>query len=240
MALARHIPNTITSMNLVCGLIGVMFVFQSRLDLAFYWMLAAAVCDFLDGFAARLLHAGSGFGKELDSLCDLVSFGLLPGLMLCELMRTYRFGNESLLCWLPLLLALFSALRLARFNTDDEQAEGFLGLPTPACGLLAGALCCYCCQAPAGFLSTWVAGPVFIPVLALCLCALLVCRVPMFSFKFHRSDGRALMIKRLTLVAFIVVSAVYCLLTREHWSLAVVFGFTFYILNNLVYASFKL
>ena len=84
MTLRKYIPDCITSMNLVCGLIGVIFAFGSCLDLAFYCMLAAAVFDFLDGFAARQLNAYSDFGKELDSLCDLVSFGVLPSLMLCR------------------------------------------------------------------------------------------------------------------------------------------------------------
>ena len=239
MTLRRYIPDFITSMNLVCGLIGVIFAIRSRLDLAFYCMLAAALFDFLDGLAARLLDAVSAMGRELDSLCDLVSFGVLPGLMLCRLMQTFRFGDEPL-CWLPLVLAVFSALRLAKFNVDARQADGFLGLPTPAAALLCGALCCYCSYSPVAFLSTWVAGPVFVPVLTLCLCILLVCEVPMFSFKFHRGDGRTLTVKRLTLAAFILAVAVFCLAAGHHWSLAVLLGFLFYILNNLVYALFKL
>ncbi len=236
---ARHIPNFITSMNLVSGLVGVIFAIQSRLDLAFYCMLAAAVFDFLDGFAARLLNAYSDMGRELDSLCDLVSFGVLPGLMLCRLMQLFHFG-QSWLCWLPLVLAVFSALRLAKFNVDPRQAAGFLGLPTPAAALLCGALCCYCCYTPVEFLSTWVAGPVFVPVLTLCLCALLVSEIPMFSFKFHKGDGKLLTIKRLTLAVFLLAAFVWCLAAGHHWSLAVLLGFVFYILNNLVYALFRL
>ena len=239
MSLRRHIPNLVTSMNLVCGLVGVVFALRYRLDIAFYCMLAASVFDFLDGLAARLLGAYSDMGKELDSLCDLVSFGLLPGLMLCILMQLYCF-NASLLNWTPLILTLFSALRLAKFNVDPLQKSGFLGLPTPAAALFCGALCCYCCHEPVAFLSTWVSGPVFIPLLALCLCVLLVCRVPMFSFKMHREDSRTLKIKRITLAAFFVVAAVFCLLTGHHWSFAVVLGLLFYILNNLVYALFRL
>ena len=239
MALRKHIPNIITSMNLVCGLVGVVFALRSRLDLAFYCMLAASVFDFLDGLAARLLGAYSDMGKELDSLCDLISFGFLPGLMLSALMQIYSFTG-SVLSWTPLLLTLFSALRLAKFNVDERQASGFLGLPTPAAALLCGALCCYCCHTPLEFLSTWVSGPVFIPLLTLCLCILLVSEVPMFSFKMHRGDPRALQVKRWTLVAFFVASAAFCLLFSHHWSLAVVLGLLFYVLNNLVYALFKL
>ena len=239
MTLRKYIPDLITSMNLVCGLVGVVFALRSRLDLAFICMLAAAVFDFLDGTAARALDAYSDLGKELDSLCDLVSFGVLPALMLCFLMQTYRFDG-SWICWLPLLLALFAALRLAKFNVDPRQKNGFLGLPVPAAGILCGALCSYCCHAPVEFLSTWVSGPVFIPLLAACLCVLMVCEVPMFSFKFHKGDARSLTVKRITLVAFILAAAVFCLLAKHHWSLAVLLGFVFYILNNLVYALFKL
>ena len=239
MTLRKYIPDLITSMNLVCGLVGVVFALRSRLDLAFICMLAAAVFDFLDGTAARALDAYSDLGKELDSLCDLVSFGVLPALMLCFLMQTYRFDG-SWICWLPLVLALFAALRLAKFNVDPRQKDGFLGLPVPAAGILCGALCSYCCHAPVEFLSTWVSGPVFIPLLAACLCVLMVCEMPMFSFKFHKGDARSLTVKRITLVAFILAAAVFCLLAKHHWSLAVLLGFVFYILNNLVYALFKL
>lgn len=239
MTPGKYIPDFITSMNLVCGLIGVIFTIQSRLDYAFYCMLAAAVFDFLDGTAARLLDAYSDLGRELDSLCDAVSFGVLPGLMLSRLMQIYRF-DSGWICYLPLVLAVFSVLRLAKFNVDPRQSDGFLGLPTPASALLCGALCCYCCYAPAGFLSTWASGPVFIPLLTALLCALLVCEIPMFSFKFHRGDGRTLTVKRLTLVLFLLAVLVYCIAAGHHWSLAVALGFVFYILNNLVYALFKL
>ena len=214
MTLRKHIPNQITSLNLIFGLVGVVFALRNRLDMAFYCMLAASVCDFLDGLAARLLGAYSDMGKELDSLCDLVSFGFLPALMLCVLMQLYRF-DESPVCWLPLALTLFSALRLAKFNVDERQTSGFLGLPTPAAALLCGALCCYCCHTPLEFLSTWVSGA-FIPLLTLCLCILLVSEVPMFSFKMHRGDSRTLQVKRWTLVAFFVAAAVFCLLAGHH------------------------
>ena len=238
MTLKKYIPDTLTAMNIVCGLVGVVFVLHHRLDLAFYCMLAASVFDFLDGTAARLLDAYSDLGKELDSLCDLVSFGFLPALMLSELMQTYRFDGRWI-CWLPLVLTVFSALRLAKFNVDERQTSGFLGLPTPAAALLCGALCCYCCFSPLEFLSTWVSG-VFIPLLTLCLCILLVSEVPMFSFKMHRDDSRTLQVKRWTLVAFFVAAAVFCLVAGHHWSRTVVLGLRVYILNNLVYAWFKL
>ena len=240
MNLRKHIPNGITSMNLICGLVGVSFAIRHQLDAAFYAMLLASVFDFLDGLAARALGAYSDKGKELDSLSDLVSFGVLPGLMLSTLMQIYRFDNSAL-NWVPLyIVALGSAHRLAKFNVDTRQMSGFLGLPTPASALLCGALCCYCCYTPVEFLSTWVAGTVFLPLLSLILFVLMVSEIPMFSLKLHRDDSRMLWSKRITLAVIFVAAAVFCLVAGHHWSLTVVLGLLFYILNNLVYAVFKL
>ncbi len=112
MSLRKHIPNIITSVSLLCGAAGVIFAFSGRLDRAFYLMLAAAACDFLDGFAARLLHAYSPMGKELDSLADLVSFGVLPAMMLVNLKAAVSFGWAAVLCR-PAGTVLRTDLRLA-------------------------------------------------------------------------------------------------------------------------------
>ncbi len=239
MALRKYIPDIITSMNVVCGIVGVVFAFKGRLDQAFVLMIAAAAFDFLDGLAARALGAYSDFGKELDSLCDVVSFGVLPSVMLYTLMKTLMFG-ESAVCWIPLILTLFSALRLAWFNVDARQGDSFLGLPVPASALLAGSLCCYICHAPASFLATWAAGPVFIPLLSVCLSLLLVSRIPMFSFKFHRGDSSTVRVKRFAFVAIVVAAALVCLLCGLHWSLAVLLSFVCYIVKNIIYAAVKI
>ena len=139
-------------MNLACGIIGVVFAFKGRVDLAFILMLAASVADFLDGTAARLLDSYSDMGKELDSLSDLVSFGVLPSVMLYNLQHTCMFG-ESWICWIPLIITLASGIRLAKFNVDTRQTDSFLGLPTPACALLCGSLCYYVAADPACFLA---------------------------------------------------------------------------------------
>ncbi len=229
----------ITSMNLLCGVIGVIFAFKGRPDYAFILMLAASVADFMDGFAARLLNAYSDLGKELDSLSDMVSFGVLPAVMLYNCSRTCMFG-ESWVCWVPVLIALCSGLRLAKFNVDSRQASGFLGLPTPACALIAGSLCYFVAVEPGSFLATWCAGPVFIPVLSVCLSALLVCSVPMFSFKFHADDPQVLKNKRMAF-AFVVLAAILVVVfCRLDWSLIVLLSLTAYVLKNLVYAIAKI
>ena len=228
----------ITSMNLLCGVIGVVFAMKGRPDVAFVLMLAASAADFLDGAAARALDAYSDLGKELDSLSDLVSFGVLPSVMLYNCSRVCMFG-DSWVCWVPLVLALFSGIRLAKFNVDDRQSSSFLGLPTPACALLAGSLCYYVAADPGSFLATWCAGPVFIPVLSLCLSALLVSEIPMFSFKFHADDSQVLKIKRIAFAAVVLAAVLAVVFCRLDWSLVVLLSLSAYILKNIVYAIAK-
>ena len=136
MRIVKHIPNTITSTNLLCGVLGVICTLKGSLDTAFILMLAAAVCDFCDGLAARLLKAYSELGKQLDSLADMVSFGVLPSLMMYSLM--VQAQGDSWICYVPLLIAVFSALRLAKFNIDERQSDSFIGLATPACAIICG------------------------------------------------------------------------------------------------------
>ena len=239
MTLRKYIPDIITSMNIVCGIIGVVFAFKGRLEPAFWLMIAAAVFDFLDGLCARALGAYSDFGKELDSLCDLVSFGVLPSVMFYTLMETLAFG-ESAVCWIPLVMTLAAALRLAKFNVDSCQTDSFLGLPVPASALLCGSLCCYVCHDLSCFLATWAAGPIFIPLLSVCLSALMVCRMPMFSLKFHRNDPSVLKGKRIALATIVAAAALVCFLCGLHWSLAVLLTLVCYILKNIVYAIVRI
>ena len=226
-------------MNLACGIIGVIFAFKCRPDIAFMFMLAASCADFLDGAAARMLGAYSDLGKELDSLSDLVSFGVLPSVMLYNLSLTCMFG-ESWVCWVPLIIAVASGIRLAKFNTDPRQASGFLGLPTPACALLAGSLCYYVAADPACFLAEWCAGQVFLPVLSVCLSALLLSDIPMFSFKFHRDDPKELKGKRMAF-AFVVLAAILvCVFCRLNWSVIVLLSLSLYVIKNIFYAILKI
>ncbi|MBO4566507.1 MAG: CDP-diacylglycerol--serine O-phosphatidyltransferase [Bacteroidales bacterium] len=235
----KYIPDCITSMNLACGIIGVVFAFKGRPDIAFILMLAAAVADFLDGLAARALGAYSDLGKELDSLSDLVSFGVLPSVMLYNLSRTCMFG-ENWICWIPLAIALASGIRLAKFNVDTRQTNSFLGLPTPACAMLAGSLCYYVAADPACFLAEWCAGPVFIPVLSVCLCVLLISEIPMFSLKFHHDDSPAVKGKRMALAFLVLAAILVCVICRLNWSVIILLSLSLYVVKNLVYAILKI
>lgn len=139
MKIIKYIPDTITCLNLLSGSIAVIFAFRDDFDMALAMIVLAAVFDFLDGMAARALHAYSDIGKELDSLSDAVSFGLAPSLILFNYLDGFPSSCiRPFICYIPLLIAAFSALRLAKFNLDTRQTESFLGLP----GTCLGPLCC--------------------------------------------------------------------------------------------------
>lgn len=235
MNITRHIPNTITSMNLLCGVLGVICVFSGESDTAFLLMLLAAVCDFFDGFSARALNAYSAIGKELDSLADLVSFGLLPSLMLHRMM-TVLSPEAGLLCYLPLLIVVASALRLAKFNTDDRQSENFLGLATPACAMICGSMTYYIMKDADSFLTVWASGRIFIPLVSVMLSALMVCELPMFSMKVRKGSQKntPLYRMRISFIGTMVVSAVLVLLLGLNWSMIVLLVFLLYIIINVI------
>jgi CDP-diacylglycerol--serine O-phosphatidyltransferase len=216
-------------MNLLCGALGVIFTFRGELNMAFYLMVAAAVCDFFDGFAARALKAFSAIGKELDSLADLISFGLLPAMMLHR--RMIEGGMTGFSSYIPLIIVVFSALRLAKFNIDDRQTENFLGLPTPACAMWCASLI----YAGDNGISSGVEllhNHYFIPIAAVILSLLLVSEIPMISIKFKK--GSAYNKVRLTFLVICAIFAVACLVLKIHWSFIPLMIFTLYIFHNLI------
>ena len=229
MRITKYIPNTITSMNLLCGALGVIFTFQGALNIAFYLMIAAAVCDFFDGFAARLLKAYSPLGKELDSLADLISFGLLPAMIMHR--RMIEGGVTGFMTYIPLVIVVFSALRLAKFNIDDRQTENFLGLPTPACAMWCGSLIY---AADNGIMTgvSMLHNPYFTPVASVVLALLLVSEIPMLSMKFKK--GSQYNSVRVTFVVICAVFSVAALALRIHWSFIPLLIFTLYIIHNLI------
>ncbi|MFO8002301.1 MAG: CDP-alcohol phosphatidyltransferase family protein [Marinilabilia sp.] len=193
MGLLKHIPNTLTSLNLFFGAVGIVFAFQGRPDLTAWSVLIASVFDYSDGFAARMLKAYSDIGKELDSLGDLISFGLAPAAAYVSLLHFHFSGSwdvaffertllEQLLLLLPFVLTIFSALRLAKFNLDTRQSESFLGLTTTATGMFSVALVHLIFTRGEGWLA--LSTPWFVFPLLVVFCFLLVSEIPMFSLKF--------------------------------------------------------
>ncbi|MDZ4715109.1 MAG: CDP-diacylglycerol--serine O-phosphatidyltransferase [Cytophagales bacterium] len=130
MRLLRHLPNTLTCLNLFSGCAGIISVWYGEAASAIWYVMLAGFFDFLDGLAARALRVTSPIGKELDSLADMVSFGVLPALVMFRMIDT--ISTSEYLPYTAFSLAVFSALRLAKFNIDERQHESFIGLPTPA------------------------------------------------------------------------------------------------------------
>lgn len=205
----KHLPNFITCLNLLSGCIGIVFAFQGALDWACFAILVSACFDFFDGMAARLLNYSSPIGKELDSLADVISFGLLPSCILYQLIQL-----EHGLGWLSygaFILTIFSALRLAKFNIDTRQADHFIGLPTPSAALLVCALPFIIAQHPEW---TFIQNPWALLTLTLILSALLVSELPLISLKFKTYDIRSnidryiLLLTGLILIVFLTFAAV--------------------------------
>ncbi|MCU0368368.1 MAG: CDP-diacylglycerol--serine O-phosphatidyltransferase [Cyclobacteriaceae bacterium] len=138
MSLARHIPNALTCANLLCGCLGIISIIKNYPVEPAYFVWIACIFDFFDGFVARLLKVTSPIGKELDSLADMVSFGVLPSLVMFQWIDSA--SEISTISYVGLSIAVFSALRLAKFNIDTRQSDSFIGLPTPANSLFITAL----------------------------------------------------------------------------------------------------
>ena len=186
--LKKHIPNTITCCNLISGCIATYCAFLGIYDLALLFIVIGAVFDFFDGMVARLLHVSSPIGKELDSLADCITFGFAPSAIIFSWLNVQMaaansslFTLHSSLPYLAFIMAAFSALRLAKFNLDERQALGFIGLPTPANALFWGSLVVGLwendCLVAANY---WWA----ILLMMFFSCYLLVSEIPMFALKF--------------------------------------------------------
>jgi CDP-diacylglycerol--serine O-phosphatidyltransferase len=188
----KHIPNAITLLNLLSGSVAAILAVEGQLLIAAALVGLAAVFDFFDGFIARLLHVKSEIGKELDSLADVISFGLTPSVILFYMIRENEWiqslsGIFSLLPYTALLIAAFSALRLAKFNLDTRQSTSFLGLPTPANAMFIVSLPFFSGNQAiqdAGILSL-VAGNIYFQLALIPVsCYLLVSEIPLFGLKF--------------------------------------------------------
>ena len=174
----KHIPNTITCLNLISGCIATYFAFQSDYSMALLFIVIGAVFDFFDGMVARLLHVSSPIGKELDSLADDITFGFAPSAIVFSYLCSFHI-HLPFIPFLAFIMAAFSALRLAKFNLDERQALGFIGLPTPANALFWGSLIVGLESYPYFEGMEWI-----ILVGTIISCWLLVAEIPMFALKF--------------------------------------------------------
>ncbi len=234
----KHIPNIITCLNLVSGCISIVMALRGHIEIAALLIILAAVFDFFDGFAARLLNAKSKIGVDLDSLADLVSFGVAPAMILLMWAETCFFNLApgmqlpiiKLLSYIVFLVPALSAIRLAKFNHDVRQTENFIGLATPANALFLGFLQFAAEKLPI-LNNYWV-----VLVTAIVFSLLLVSNIPMFSLKFKTFKFKEnlpryilLIIGAILLVAFqlgafpviilmyILISLSQLLVTKLHW-----------------------
>jgi CDP-diacylglycerol---serine O-phosphatidyltransferase len=188
----KHLPNGITCANLFSGCVGIVFAFQGELIVAAYAIFLSAIFDFFDGLASRVLKSFSGIGKDLDSLADIVSFGVLPAVIMYQLfLQAHQIHDLS--PWLDFtafLIAVFSALRLAKFNVDTRQAESFIGLPTPANAILIASFPIII-SSHNPYYTPYLVNPYILLGFTIVMCFLLVAEIPMMSLKFKNSDFNA-------------------------------------------------
>ncbi len=185
----KHLPNFITCANLFSGCIGIVLAFKGELVAASYAIFLSAIFDFFDGLASRVLKSFSGIGKDLDSLADMVSFGVLPAVIMYQLfLQTPQIDKVSnWLDFIAFLIPVFSALRLAKFNVDTRQTEHFIGLPTPANAILIASFPIILSHHNR-FYTPYLQNPYVLPCFVVVMCALLVAEMPMLSLKFKNSE----------------------------------------------------
>lgn len=220
MSIRRFIPNTITCLNLICGSVACILSFRSLETLgcglqgyqwAFIFIGLAAIFDFMDGAMARLLHAYSEIGKELDSLSDLISFGLAPALLMFNFMTAHT--GASWTSYLSLWIVVMGALRLAKFNCDDRQTTSFIGLPIPANALFwIGAV---------AWLDTHAfPGEIYMAILLMAFPLLMVSNLPLFSLKFANFSWRDNAVRYLLILTCITFLAI-CGVPGLSWTVLV-------------------
>lgn len=197
----KHIPNSLTCCNLMCGCMATGAAFYGNYRWAIVMIIVGAVFDFFDGMVARLLHVSSPIGKELDSLADVVTFGVAPSAILFHLFHHVHYPEfiqpiEDFLPYTAFLMAAFSALRLAKFNLDERQTSSFIGLPTPANALFWGSLV----VGQHAFLVSLKFNAVFLFLFMLLSCMFLVAEIPLFALKFKDLSWQNNSIKYIFLV----------------------------------------
>lgn len=241
MNIKKHIPNAITCSNLFCGCLAVVAIFEGNLSTASYLVGLAAILDFFDGFAARMLKVTSPIGKDLDSLADMVTFGLVPGILMVKLSGiAIELFNEqnahSIPQWASYLafsIPIFSAIRLAKFNNDTRQSDSFIGLPTPANAM-------FICSLPFVLKSNPdfnLLNPHVLIPLELVLSYLLVAELPLFALKFKHFKWQGNEIRFLFLVSSLILLITFQFLAIP---LIIILYILLSVLTNMLLKSKKI
>ncbi|MBC8320504.1 MAG: CDP-diacylglycerol--serine O-phosphatidyltransferase [Bacteroidetes bacterium] len=231
----NHIPNIITLFNMLSGILSIYSVMNGNIELAAYLIFVAAVFDFLDGMAARLLNAKSEIGIELDSLADVVSFGVAPGFILFHMISISHglpvdsANDFTVIPFIAFIVPAFAALRLAKFNIDKEQTNSFRGLPTPALAILIASLPLIRTYLydDREFFYMIITNTYFLLTIAIIGSLLMVSRFPLFALKFNGFGLKS----NLTQYIFIGVAVILLLLLNV---VAIPFIILFYLFLSLI------
>ena len=214
----KHLPNFITCLNLVCGCLALVSVFHKALDMAAYLIGAALIFDYLDGTLARLLNVKGEFGKQLDSLADVVTFGVVPGFIMYQMLTTSVFETFGMLsnsdikwniAFIALLIPVFSALRLAKFNIDTRQSESFIGVPTPANTILIASFPLILIFEPDSFLAPSLHNLIVLISITIGCSYLLICELPLFSLKFKNFNWKENQIRFVFLILSLLLLVIF-------------------------------
>lgn len=211
MMIKKHIPNSITLLNLFCGCVALVFAFNQDFEMAFYFVCLGIFLDFFDGFFARLFKVSSPLGVQLDSLADMVTSGVVPGLVMFHMMIDHSssaaVGHLQLFPYLGFLIVLGSCYRLANFNIDTRQTDSFIGLPTPANALFILSLPLVLRYTDSIFIIELLTNPYFLLLLTVLSVYMLNAEIPLFSLKFKKFNFKdnALQIIFLIISLFLLV-----------------------------------
>ena len=233
----RHIPNLLTLSNLLCGCIAVVFAMLNEMELTAFFVVLGIFFDFFDGFAARLLKVQSDLGLQLDSLADMVTSGVVPGIIMFQLMRLslgnniedFTLNSESIpiLPFLGFLITVGSGYRLANFNVDENQTDSFIGLPTPANTLLILSLPMILLYHQSDVLNGIILNPWFLVGVTLLSTYILNAKLPLFALKFKSWAFQDNALRYI----FIIV-AIVLLFTLKFLAIPIIISF--YILSSLI------
>ncbi len=225
----KHIPNIITLINLLFGCFALVCIFYGRYNWVFIWLLLAGLADFADGLVARILNVHSPLGKELDSLADMVSFGVVPGAMYFAILGGTNLEGDLTQNWIPFMgfvVTLLSCYRLAKFNLDTRQTEDFIGLATPSSTVFATGLYLMYYYNSFGWQNI-ISNPLFLIPVILIMSYLLISEFRMFSFKFKSFQWKGNEFK----FGLIVVAVLQMIFLREA-------AFSFTVLTYIIFAFF--
>lgn len=238
MTIKKHIPNIITLLNLLSGLIALVYAFDDNLQMAFFWVCLGIFFDFWDGFAARVLKVSSPLGVQLDSLADMVTSGVVPGVVMYQMLahiqeniEQYNITDDTfymkLVPFIGFIITMGACMRLAKFNIDTRQTDSFIGLPTPANALFILSIPLITSTTESDFVLTTLSNPYVLVIVSVFSAFIMNAELPLFSLK---TKNKNLSDNKLTLL-FLGICALLLLFFRFE---AIPLIIIFYIILSVI------